>query len=568
MSTGAFDPRVEALIKESHQQIVNVRAIHPDFDGPVSLPVSDIKFDFVDRRYPRVSCTVTTPVPATQAEIERLDPRTGVRIEVDCGYSNEAFEDIQMILDLGLRTVRVNRPANTMTLEARSDEDMVIDASPAAKASVSASSHALAVQALLNQAISPYPEFYSYFTGPSVSVDPVTDRWQTIMDLADRVGCQLYDDGLRNFIWEPIKSSVAAVPDLSLAVGENGTVLNSESAIDRSDWYNYVYLRYKWRNASDVDVVIGATALVSTGAFSITGPSGKRILIDEREIPTTQAEANAAAKAVLGRTLSRARSYSVTAIAAYWLRPGMTVLLTLPSQAPQKFLVSSVSFDPIAGTMDVTTALPEVFVADTAGAAAPVTTTTPPAAPKTEDPPPPPVKKYTSTWVASGSRTFKGSGSENTAASPDIIQGYYSGTNGNQSAVVVFTGANSAGGESGKTISQALSGAKISKVEVYLYCNHFYSYAGGDARIGYYDGTSLPASFTGAKPYVTSADWKAGSGRWVNVTSASFIRDLLDGSARGITIGPGVGSSRNYYGKFNGASASSGKPVLRITYSK
>ena len=173
-----------------------------------------------------------------------------------------------------------------------------------------------------------------------------------------------------------------------------------------------------------------------------------------------------------------------------------------------------------------------------------------------------------SEWVSNASRSFKGDGSENSFIAPEMGHGYYSGTNGNQFSITLFTAANSTGDETGKTITQALTGATLSKVEVWAYASHWNGYDGGTARLGYYNGTSLPASASSPAPYVTVPGWRRETGRWVTITSKAAIAALLAGTARGVTFGKGVGTDREYYGKFNGASSSSNRPKLRLTYAK
>ena len=44
---------------------------------------------------------------------------------------------------------------------------------------------------------------------------------------------------------------------------------------------------------------------------------------------------------------------TITAHAAYWLRPGMTVTVQLPVGDQQRLLVRQVTFNPVNGTMSV-----------------------------------------------------------------------------------------------------------------------------------------------------------------------------------------------------------------------
>lgn len=549
------------IIAQSHGQVWSVVATHPDLAAPVPLSVESISVTWDESRAPRVQANITATLTD---EAESLDPRTGARVDIQAGYVRPGgSQDVHLLADLGIRSVAPDYENGTVQVRATSDEDLLIDGAPAVVASATGGTHAAAIESILAQVLSPLPDFQASVTGGAVTLDPIPDRWSAVQDLADRLGAKVYDNGLRTWHLAP-SPTVASTPVHALTVGESGTVLRANPSLDRDSWHNYVTLRYKWRDSADVDQQILATAAITSGPYRIDGPAGKRIMLDERDVQTTQAEANAAAGAVLSRAQSRARSLRLSAISAYWVRPGDTVTVTLPGKAAEAQLVASVTFGG-DGTMDLETRIPDPTPVERE-------TTTPPSLPPEEDPPPPATSTYVSTWTANAARTFKQGGAQNTfgdaGTGVDVVQGYYDGTNGNQQGIVLFTASNSTGSESGVSITSALSGASIAKVEVYLYANHWYSSSGGTARIGKYGGTSLPASYSGAAPYVTVSGWARNSGRWVNITSAALIAELKSGFCRGVTVGPGAGTSRTYYGTFNGSAASSGKPMLRITYSK
>ena len=171
--------------------------------------------------------------------------------------------------------------------------------------------------------------------------------------------------------------------------------------------------------------------------------------------------------------------------------------------------------------------------------------------------PPPTKKTYTSSWVASTSESYNGSNGARTDTT-DLVQGYNS-FNGDGHAVVIFGAANSTGSETGKSIATALSGATLSKAEVYLYANHWYYNSGGTAIIRAYNSTSL-SSATPTGTTKQSSGWPKPGGRWVDITSIATT------AIRGITLGKSGGTNLLYYGRFNYQGNSSGKPTLRLTY--
>lgn len=552
--TAPFLADTPTILRQSHGQVARVTATHPSFTQ-MPLDVTEATLTFDEERAPRATSSITC---ALVDEPALLDPLAGVRVRIEAGYLRPGgTEDVHTLADLGLRNRSRSDPNRTLRLDCAGDEARVVDAAGTASGTVTSATHSGAIIAIINEALSPAPRVTVSLTGGAVTVDEFSDRWSALDDIADRVGADVYDTGLRDWVIEA-RPVVADTPEHTLTVGEDGTVLESDATVSRDSWANYVFLRYRWTDASDVDHEVRATAYVASGPYAVTGPAGKRIFIDEREVATTQAQANAAAAAVLSRFISRSQSFTLRAVAAYWLRPGMTVSVTLPGRAQESHLIKRISFDLLEGTMQLETRLPETFT---------IATTTSTGTPD-PDPAPPAAQSYTSRWVASSSRTYKGDGTENSFLVPDIAQGYFGATNGNQRSIVVFAGANSTGDETAKTITQALTGATVSAVRLTVYCEHTYSFAGGTARVGFYNGTSVPATFTGGSPYVSVAGWKKGSPRTVTITSSALIAALLAGTCRGVTFGPGVGSDQNYYMRFAGATASSNKPVIEIDYAK
>ena len=125
------------------------------------------------------------------------------------------------------------------------------------------------------------------------------------------------------------RAAVASVSRAQLAVGPGGTLTHSQSDLARAEWGNAVLLRSSWRDGTGTDRIVIASAWATSGDFAVA-TAGARWQLIERTSPTTQAAANAAAKHILTRTLSRGRGYTLTAVAAYWLRPGHTVTVQLP----------------------------------------------------------------------------------------------------------------------------------------------------------------------------------------------------------------------------------------------
>jgi len=574
VTAGDYLPDTPDLLGGDLGHVVRASLTHPTF-GVVSLALpstASATVTFDEARTPRVESNLSVPLVEG---LEAVDARAGVRLEVAAGYRRpDGSEDVQPFVDLGVRKTPRDHLAGLLGVTAYSDEALVLDAAPAVAEKVTAASPALAVSDLLGKAISPAPYVEDNLTATgAVTIDPVEDRWDALVDLVDRYGAQVYDDGLRTWHARPAPSTPGA-PVHTLRTGVGGTVLAPVEDVDRDAWANYVRLRYRWRTTAGADAQVVATAYTKVGPYAITGPSGRKILPLERSVATTQAQANEAARQILLRALSRAETMTIRAVSAYWVRPGDTVEVILEDGRPRLVVVARVAFDLIAGTMTVTTRLPSALTTDADVDALDTTTPPPdPATPSTPKPPvadpaPAPVLAYVTEWPANSTASYRSNGTKRTDVDAgDVWQGNYAGGyNGNQRSAALFTAANGAQvkgrrSEVGKTITQALAGAKVSRVEVVATLEHSWSGAGGDVVLGYLDATALPSSAPTMRPYVTSRDWPRGATRVVNVTSAALIRDLVDGSARAATVGPAPSSSSDYYVRLSGLR-------LRISYSK
>jgi hypothetical protein len=172
------------------------------------------------------------------------------------------------------------------------------------------------------------------------------------------------------------------------------------------------------------------------------------------------------------------------------------------------------------------------------------------------DPPPGGSVKMTETYPAIWSQAYQGDNSKNTF-NPDPAQGYFSSTNGNQRSLIGF---------SSSAIQSGLSAAtEVTKVEVYLYFDHWYFNSGGTAIIGHHGHNSEPSSFSATTDQVRSSGWPKPGGRWVTYNVGNG--DWATGAKRGISIGPGPSTSKEYYGRARGYNESA-PPRLRITWNE
>lgn len=357
MTTDPYSTDTPALLTRSLSHVVAARVVLPSGET-ITLDVQDGRLGWDETRAPRVTAELGTKVPTDDALLGRIDPRTGARVEIDCGYARpDGTRDVHTIADLVLRSRPVSRPDDLMTIRAASDESLVIDGSPVVGAAFSTANTTTAIRDVLRAVFPTLTPVVTSAVGPAIAQGPYEDRWDLVQDLADRIGARVFDDGLRT--WHVDPAPVLGASNLDLAVGANGTIVESDAELSRDDdWGNVVLLRYRWRDTSDVEHTITAVRRVTTGIYAANVGNSK-ILSFEREVATTQTEANAAAAALVARTVTRGRSFAITAVSAYWLRPGDTVNATLPAGPTEQHLVRAVDFDLKTGLMTVTTRLPD-----------------------------------------------------------------------------------------------------------------------------------------------------------------------------------------------------------------
>jgi hypothetical protein len=188
---------------------------------------------------------------------------------------------------------------------------------------------------------------------------------------------------------------------------------------------------------------------------------------------------------------------------------------------------------------DVGDAVPETGRYNTGGGS----TTTPP--PTTPTP-----QKYTKTYQATWSGSYAKRAGYNSYYGNQMLQGYYSSTNGIQASLCGFGG----------SLASDLSGATIIKAELYLYFAHWYYNDGGKAVIKAHGLTSRPSTFSSDSESMT-VSWARNQGKWVDITS------IFDSTKwRGIALDPNSTNS-TYYGRAQGVGEAN-PPQLRVTYTK
>jgi hypothetical protein len=292
----------------------------------------------------------------TAAELAALDPRENLAFELSAGYIHpDGFSDLHPVLTGQLDARTAKQPSGMVDLAASSEEMLCHEA------------RWLGVESWKTFAgVTEALEWLaSYGTGRSITISssvgylhrpdlvnsvPLTTGqtlWDAMEPIALAAGVRLYVDTDGTWTIGP-RASVASITSAYLADGNGGIIQEAEDTLTRDGYAQAAVLHFEWRDAGGID----------RNVIGTYGGSGKPTHSETRKSPVTQAQANAAAETVARALATRGDSYRCRGVAAWWLRPGHTVEVTLANGTTARHIVRAVTFDLIGSTMTVTTREP------------------------------------------------------------------------------------------------------------------------------------------------------------------------------------------------------------------
>lgn len=362
---GDYWPQVRELMSGPLGHVSTVTA-HPIDADPFALDFvpDSLQVTFSEDWAPYAQVDVSLPAHDPDL-LELLDPRKNCRIRVAAGYVYPTERtEVFPLADVALRERPVTRPADLVNLKAASDEARAQDYRLMYSGAFPRTGVNEAVAWLLGFALAPAaPVIRSDFGARAFAagLDEIEaavgdDVWGVLDDVAARTGVRIWCDETN--VWRiSARPENAGPTSLALTVGADGTIITSESGLSRETWYNAAVLVYRWTDAANVEHIRYGRAQAMTGPYSVP-EVGAKVYHEEITRPASQAAANRAAVSRLRNLLTRGRSLSLSAGAAYWVRPGMTAKVTLPTGEPENHLVQSVTFHPHSGLMDLVTRQP------------------------------------------------------------------------------------------------------------------------------------------------------------------------------------------------------------------
>lgn len=347
---------VADLVKASHEQKTVCQLVNGATTWDVTLLSGSLKLSEDWSPFAQLSGTIANSF--TTAELAQLDPRLPLTVNVSAGYVHpDGFEDVHGIFTGQLEERKVRNPAGVIDLKASSAELFAVEARYLAADTWKTFTG-------INEAIKWFAEYVNggvpvtlnshlpaaYRADIVTSIPVMTGDviWEIMDDIVTTLDdVRLYVDTDGTWTIAP-KNKVAGVTDAFLTTGGGGVVDNSTDTLTRDGYAAAAAIKFKWKDAGGVDRTM-------TGLY---GTAGTKTFSAERKRAVTQLQATAAARATVKMLSTRGNSFELEAVAAYWLRPGDTVQVTLASGAEARHIVKAVTFNLNAGTMRVETREP------------------------------------------------------------------------------------------------------------------------------------------------------------------------------------------------------------------
>lgn len=342
------------LIRATHEQRVSCTLTRGGTSWPGTLLSGSLTLAEDWSPFAQFQGTVANTF--TTDDLVQLDPREALTVQLDAGYVHpDGLADVHTVFTGQLEERRLRNPEGVVDVRASSAELFAHEnewlgadtfktftgvneavnyfAGYATNTAVTVASH--------------LPPNHSPADVTGIPLETGDNLWQVLDDIATKANVRLFVDVDGTWTIAP-KAAVAGVTSAFLTTGNGGIVEKSQDYLSRDDYAAAAAVTYKWRDAGGVDRTVRGTY----------GTSGKKSLTVERKWAATQTQANAAAQSIVKMMSTRGNGYSLEAVAAYWLRPGMTVQVTLANGTEARQIVKSITFNLLAGTMRVETREP------------------------------------------------------------------------------------------------------------------------------------------------------------------------------------------------------------------
>lgn len=350
------DTHALALLGRSHGVAARLRASvnGSDFVLPVRIHGDEASVD-VDGSSPmrrKLSATVLSKIDAPEvdplaaelrAEYAIVDPTSGRRWWTPVGtfvvQDAEEGDDGQVVIKAHDRWQRVldarfEQPVTTSGDTLAAIEQLLLDADPRIVVDTSGAPQGYTHRAKLWE----------------------RDRDKAILELAASIGCVVYFDALGVARVEPLQP-LGATPVWYISPGLGGTKVRSTRGVSRSKTYNAVSVTGESDGDQDQPPVYGVAR--DDDPLSATrwgGPFGKRTRFYSSTLITTEAQADAVARAQLDKVRGVVRTCVVETVQHPGLDAGDVISVHVDEGRRMQLRVESFALTLGLGTMSVTAA--------------------------------------------------------------------------------------------------------------------------------------------------------------------------------------------------------------------
>ena len=351
-------------IRTTHRQRVTAK-FYPTSGDPLDLVVNDGNVTLSEAWAPHAQVHLSCAGGLDLETLAKLDPRQAPLLEVHAGYIYPGgADDVQLLATAVLAERRVVQPGDSLELEANSEEMLAQDVVwLEATQTKSYAGLREAIEALLaymaggkQTLVADFGAKFRADLTTGVELERGASVWEVIYHLALQAGRWLYvgADGT----WRcTAKATQASTTSVYLAASGPGSIVTRvDDVLSRNGYYTAAMVTYTWKDSAGADqTMVGTWA--PPAAAGMKG-SGQKTLVLDRRGKASQWGANEAARLTVRNMSTRGASYQVDAVAAYWLRPGHTVQVTLANGATVRHICKQVVFHLGNGSMTVTTREP------------------------------------------------------------------------------------------------------------------------------------------------------------------------------------------------------------------
>lgn len=344
MITAPYDLRALSALPQTLATTCTVSATTANGEHLADLDVSSLVLALDEAWSPqaRGSLTFTCPDPTI------LDPRRGVRAAIRLGYRYPGGElDEHLAASLAFTEWSARAPGGDVHGEVYGDELALQEWVPLGWTRTYAMGTPI-VRVIADLLAGTLGRYARETAASSATLDeplvvgPGVRVWDVIKSLSDQADLWTYADplGVWHIVNRPQSLGASVV---QVTTGPVGIATEIETGLSRTDWGNAVELEYAdghYAYAHEEQGPMG-TAAVGVSAVQV-----------RTSAPWPgSAAAQRAARALLTRTFTRGQSQALTALAAWWVRPGDTI--TNPDG--RRAIVSRVQFTYPDSLMTITT---------------------------------------------------------------------------------------------------------------------------------------------------------------------------------------------------------------------